>query len=242
MTLRFQSPDWHDSLPSTNTDLRQRLRQGEALADGYVLAAREQTAGRGRYDRRWSSQPGRDLTFSFVYRSGVPTQQLLSLPMAVALGVHSFLRSADLDAQTKWPNDVQVGGRKICGILAEQAGDCVIVGLGLNVNMTAEEAAAIDQPATSLFMVSGHTTPVERALEELLPHLAKYIDSWQAEGFPAIREEWAAACGQLGLEISVGEGANCRTGWLIGFGDCGQLLLYTEDGTTHEIWAGDVIS
>ena len=82
--MNFLAPEWHDVLPSTNTTLADWSREGRDLPDGYVLAARAQTAGRGRYQRRWLAQPGRNLTFSTLLRCQTPHLQLLSLPMHMA--------------------------------------------------------------------------------------------------------------------------------------------------------------
>ena len=125
-TMRFQKPQWYDELPSTNTTLVEWLREGRDLPDGFVLAARFQTAGRGRYERQWLARPGRNLTFSALLRSDVSPLRFLSLPQAAALGVVAYLEENGLAAQTKWPNDVLVGGRKVCGILAERCNGVVL--------------------------------------------------------------------------------------------------------------------
>ena len=237
--MQFQRPQWHDELPSTNTTLADWLREGRELPDGFVLAARAQTAGRGRYERRWLVQPGRNLTFSMLLRSKVPPLQLLSLPMAAALGVAAYLEENGIAAQTKWPNDVLVGGRKICGILAERNED-VVLGIGLNVNMDADAAAAIDRPATSLRIEMDRERAVEDVLDELLVHLQTWIGRWEQGGFAALREAWEFRCANIGQYVEVSEDADRRTGVVLGFGAAGQLLLREDDGTQAEVWAGDV--
>ena len=237
--MQFQRPQWHDELPSTNTTLADWLREGRELPDGFVLAARAQTAGRGRYERRWLVQPGRNLTFSMLLRSKVPPLQLLSLPMAAALGVAAYLEENGIAAQTKWPNDVLVGGRKICGILAERNED-VVLGIGLNVNMDADAAAAIDRPATSLRIETDRERAVEDVLDELLVHLQTWVGRWEQGGFAALREAWEFRCANIGQYVEVSEDADRRTGVVLGFGAAGQLLLREDDGTQAEVWAGDV--
>ena len=105
-----------DSAGSTNAVVAERARQGEA--HGLVVVAEEQTAGRGRLDRTWVSPPRAGLTFSVLVRpSGPPTW----VPLLAGLGVAQALRrQAEVDAELKWPNDVLVGGRKVCGLLAER--------------------------------------------------------------------------------------------------------------------------
>ena len=233
--MQFQKPQWHDELSSTNTTLVEWLRTSRDLPDGFVLAARSQTAGRGRYERRWLARPGRNLTFSVLLRSDASPLQLLSLPQAAALGVVAYLEDKGLAAQTKWPNDVLVGSRKICGILAERCKG-VVLGIGLNVNMDADEAAAIGQPATSLRIETGSERDVERALDELLAHLQVWIGRWEKGGFAALSAAWESHCANLGQYVAVGEYA----GVVLGFGTAGQLLLREDDGTQREVWSGDV--
>jgi len=237
--MKLQRPQWYDELPSTNTTLSEWLRDGQELPDGFVLAARAQTAGRGRYERRWLTQPGRSLTFSMLLHSKAPNMQLLSLPMAAALGVAAYLDASGVAAQTKWPNDVLVGGHKICGILAER-GEAVVLGIGLNVNMDANEAAAIDRPATSLLIEVGEERAIEEVLDELLIYLEEWIGRWEDGGFAALRGAWEARSANIGEYVEVGEDADRRTGVVLGFGAAGQLLLREDDGMRAEVWAGDV--
>lgn len=240
--MEFLSPEWHDKLASTNNSMLDRLRDGKSLASGSVLAAREQTAGRGRFDRVWLSRPNRDLTFSFLLKAAVPDMQLMSLTMAVALAIADQVDAHGVIARTKWPNDVLVGDRKIAGILAErfptQANDetAIVVGIGLNVNLTAEEAAEIDRPATSLRIETEREFEVETVLAELLVHLSRWTGRWSNGGFPEIKAAWIDRCAYLGELITVGE----RTGTLAGFGDAGELLLRSSIGAVESIWAGDV--
>ena len=102
--MNFQKPQWHTQLPSTNTTLLNRLRSEDPPSSGFVLAAYEQTAGRGRYQRNWISQAHQNLTFSFLLITQSDFPQLASLPMAIALGVSDALLTYDINAQTKWPN------------------------------------------------------------------------------------------------------------------------------------------
>ena len=112
---------WHESLPSTNTYLRELLVREPYLAAGAIVATTHKTAGRGRHDRTWAGAPGRDLAASIVLRERVSQECLPILPMAAALAVRAALVGLGVDAQVKWPNDVLVKGQKICGILAEVA-------------------------------------------------------------------------------------------------------------------------
>lgn len=235
--------EWHDRLGSTNTCLRDRFHHLEPIANGHIVAAREQTNGRGRSDRKWLSRPHANLCFSLFLETEEPLVQVPSLTMASALAVNDLLNAKGIRAAPKWPNDVLVGEKKICGILSERVEHAsrrgIIIGIGLNVNMSDEEAASIDRPATSMLIESGQAYDPARTLEELLPQLDFWIDRWTSGGFPAIRQVWTEKAGPIGRKLSVHDGGIRKTGTLLGFGEHGELLLETEAGT-ETIWSGDV--
>src|SRR5689334_13471846 len=107
-----------ESLPSTNTEAADQARKGSD--EGLCIVADEQTAGRGRQGRKWVSNKGCGLFMSIVLRPGVDAQQLTLIPLLAAIAVHEVLeRDFTIDADIKWPNDILVGEKKICGILSE---------------------------------------------------------------------------------------------------------------------------
>ena len=242
----FQTPEWHDQLTSTNTVLLNRLSSGEELRSGFVLATREQTAGRGRYARRWIGEPGKNLTFSFLFATQARFPKLSSLPMTIALGIVDALATCSITAQVKWPNDVLIDEGKICGVLLEKSeishpnGAAIVIGIGLNVNMEPIEAAHIDRPTTSMRIETGQTYPIEAVLDRILKALPRWLAHWETGGYPNIRAAWMDRCAYLGEQISVGEGKDVKSGRLVGFGEHGQLLLRQTNGREIEIWAGDV--
>jgi BirA family biotin operon repressor/biotin-[acetyl-CoA-carboxylase] ligase len=235
--------EWHDRLGSTNACMRERFYTSGAMVPGLVIAAREQTNGRGRQDRKWLSSPNSSLCFSIFLENNSELIRIPSLTMAAALGVTELLNSKSIRAAPKWPNDVLMDEKKICGILSERvehdSNHGIIVGIGLNVNMSSEEAAAIDRPATSMMIESGRAFDSGRILEELLPHLNYWIDEWMTGGFAAIRQAWTEKAGPIGKRLSVHDGDICKSGKLAGFGEHGELLLETDNGL-ETIWSGDV--
>ena len=238
--MNFGKPEWHAQLASTNGTLLERIKSGESVPDGLVLAAREQTAGHGRLARKWVSQAGRDLTFSFAWRPGVEAPYLASLPMAAAVGVAAALEGFEVQAQTKWPNDLRVTGRKICGVLAEGSGGAVVVGIGLNVNATADELAGVGQPATSLGIESGLYLDVEAVLEQVLEGLGPPLAAWREQGFAGVADAWTGRCDAIGTRVEVGDGQAGKQGVFVGVGPAGQLLLGDDAGQVEEVWAGDM--
>lgn len=234
MNIQLQ---WYDRLPSTNTFLKERLALEPDLPSGTVVAVREQTQGRGRRDRGWFSSANENLTFSLLYKPGSIPWSLPSVSMAVAIAVAEFLSLEKIGADLKWPNDVLVGGKKICGILSEGVPEGIIIGVGLNVNMGGVES--IDQPATSMLIETGSRYNIDALLKTLLMHLEIWLTQWKQGGFPKIRKVWEANVPNLGKPVSVRDGDGFRSGVLHGFGEYGELLL-DENGVVSSIWAGDV--
>jgi BirA family biotin operon repressor/biotin-[acetyl-CoA-carboxylase] ligase len=235
MKVRLQ---WFDRLPSTNTFLKERLALEPQLPSGTVVAAREQFAGRGRMKRQWLSGANENLTFTILVRGAADLRQLPSAAMAAAVAVAELLQEEGVPAVLKWPNDVLVGGRKICGILSEGVSGAIIIGIGLNVNM--QDAEQIDQPATSLRIETGQRHSVDDLLARLLPKLAARLDEWAQGGFSNVRKSWEEKVPNIGKPIAVRDGGCLRTGILYGFGEDGELLLQDETGAITPVWAGDV--
>ena len=144
---------------STNTDCAARARAG--APEGLVLAAEEQTAGRGRLGRTWLSPPRAALTFSVLLRpAGVPPARRGWLPLLAGVATATAVRHVSgLDARLKWPNDLLLGPRKLAGILAEQSGDAVIVGIGVNVS-----AARAELPVTGAAALPAAAPPGSSSL------------------------------------------------------------------------------
>lgn len=235
--------EWYDRLGSTNATLRERFQTDPGIQSGLLIAAREQTHGRGRQHRKWQSTANTNLCFSCYVETNVALLQAPSLTMAAALAITDLLNAMGVRAAPKWPNDVLVGVKKISGILSEGVENGsrrgIIVGIGLNVNMSSEESTAIDRPATSVLMERGHASDPAQVLKELLPQLDFWINRWNAGGFAAIREVWTQQAGPIGKPLSVHDGDVRKSGRLAGFGDHGELLLETSVGL-ETIWSGDV--
>ena len=239
--------EWFDKLASTNAHMRTHFLRGLKLESGHIIAAREQTAGRGRQDRKWRSAPNQNLCISLFIHTDAELIAVPSLTMAVALAVNDLLRSKGILSEPKWPNDVLVGGKKICGILSERIERAtapttgIIIGIGLNVNMTTEEANAIDRPATSMLIETGHANDISQTLEDLFHPLEYWIGEWEKGGFSTLRKSWTEQAGPTGKPLTVHDGNIKKSGTLAGFGDHGELLLQTTKGI-ETIWSGDVYS
>ena len=169
---------WYDTVGSTNTEMA-LARAG--LPDCSIFAARRQTAGRGQRGNRWESRPGENLTFSLLLKPvSVPVRAQFIVSEAVALGITDYLAEAGAEAKVKWPNDIYVGDRKICGVLIENylSGDFLadsVVGIGLNLNQK-EFDPSLPNP-TSLSLVTGASYILEDELESLVSHILSHYRS-----------------------------------------------------------------
>ena len=178
---------------------------------GDVFTADMQTAGRGRLDHKWLSPPGENLMMSAVVDvTDIPPEEVATLPLVAGLSateaILDLFRGKDgnftPDVKVKWPNDVHVDGRKICGILCERSGDSVIVGMGVNVNQTVF-ALEISDRATSVRLVMGKALPVDAVRDAVLGRLSSNVERWRKEGFAALHAKLSAFDSLKGRQVAV---------------------------------------
>ncbi|MCW2680439.1 MAG: biotin--[acetyl-CoA-carboxylase] ligase [Frankiales bacterium] len=181
---------------STNAVVAERARAGQAA--GLVVVAEAQTAGRGRLDRSWVSPPRAGLTFSVLLRPDLPAAQWPWLSLWGGLAVAEALRErAGVDAELKWPNDVLVDGRKLCGLLAEvPEPGALVLGIGLNVTTSAEELPHAQ--ATSLKLAGARTTDRDTLLRAVLRSLTTVLGDADAA-----RVSYRERCGTIGRMVRV---------------------------------------
>jgi BirA family biotin operon repressor/biotin-[acetyl-CoA-carboxylase] ligase len=190
-----------DSVDSTNTVAAQLA---DAATDGLVVLADFQTAGRGRFGRAWQSRPGSSLLMSVALHPPAEFRRpaVLTAWAAVAVGEAVFALTG-VQARVKWPNDLLVRGKKVCGILIEQ-GEGVVVGIGLNLNQTADEFAAAGLPgATSLAVVSGGPIDPRTAAGVLIRRLDAEYDRLLSGERVAVEADWKWRTGLLGRHVMV---------------------------------------
>jgi len=231
---------------STNADMARAARSG--APEGLVVSAEHQTAGRGRLGRTWAAPPRSGLAVSVLLRpAGVPSRSWPWLPLLTGVAVQETLRSlTGLSARLKWPNDVMLDERKVAGILVERVetadGPAAVIGLGLNVELTAEELPVPE--ATSLALAGAGDVDRTALLIEMLRHLADGYQAWRGQGGEAshgLRPAYEAACSSLGRRVRATlPGGSAVVGVATGIDDSGRLLVDT--GTAWEVLAaGDVV-
>ncbi len=229
---------------STNADALARARDG--AAEGLVIAAETQTAGRGRQGRSWVSLPGAALTFSVLVRPGeVPQATWGWVPLLAGVAAASAIRSVtSLDATLKWPNDVLAGGGKLAGILAERSGDAIVIGIGINVLGRAQDLPV--STATSLQLHGAGDADRTGLLAEILRQFEHWYVRWRGSSGDAqacgLRARYRTLCATLGSQVRVElPGGRALRGLAADVDECGRLLVAGADGGVSAVSAGDVL-
>jgi len=237
--------EYRESTGSTNDLAKQLARSG--APEGLLVVADEQTAGRGRLGRAWSTPKGSALAMSLVLRPDLPPYEAPRITLVAAVAVAEAVREVTgLPAVIKWPNDLQLNGRKFCGILTEMEADMdrvafIVCGIGLNVNLPAGSLPP-EFGATSLLAESG--APLRRALlaQAILARVETAYDDLRAGRFASVLDRWRALSGTLGRAVRVlsVSGEESLTGTAEDVDAEGALLVRTVDGTLHRVFAGEV--
>ncbi|MFE9457136.1 biotin--[acetyl-CoA-carboxylase] ligase [Streptomyces californicus] len=238
-----------ESTGSTNTDLAERARTG-AAGEGTVLIAEEQTAGRGRLERSWTAPPRSGLFLSVYLEPGdIPVERWGWVPLLAGVAAATGLaKSAGVDMSLKWPNDLLVsvdgGERKTGGILGEFAGDGIVVGMGVNVSLRADELPA--PTAGSLALAGAVSTDRETLLRAVLRSLEHWYGAWKDAGGDAaasgLQAAYAAGCATLDRSVRAElPGGNALVGEAVAIDGDGRLVLSTENGLQQPVSAGDIV-
>jgi len=236
--LRFES------LPSTNLEVARLAAEG--APEGVCVVADEQTAGRGRLERRWISPKGAGLYFSILLRPQVDQSEWPLLTLMASLAVQQALAKAfNLETDIKWPNDVLADERKLCGVLAETTesplGRAIVLGIGINLK---DEAfpAELEEVATSVERASGRQATTDELIKPLVEALRDYYDLLSSgNGREAIIDEWTRKSSYAsGKQVRVTNGPDVVEGTTQGLAADGALRIRTVDGELKIIHTGDV--
>jgi BirA family transcriptional regulator, biotin operon repressor / biotin---[acetyl-CoA-carboxylase] ligase len=236
--LRFES------LPSTNLEAARRAHEG--AAEGVCVVAREQTAGRGRLQRNWVSPKDAGLYFSIILRPNMDQSIWPILSLMAAIAVHdALLESCHLETDIKWPNDILVDEKKLCGILTEtvetSTGRAVVVGIGINLTNNSLPSE-LDRVATSIEAATGEAPELEALLDALVHTFAgQYQVLQQPAGLEAIITKWLTRSSYGdGKLIQVTDSNETFAGTTRGLERDGALRVETETGEIQIVRAGDV--
>jgi BirA family transcriptional regulator, biotin operon repressor / biotin---[acetyl-CoA-carboxylase] ligase len=244
--------EWHEEIGSTQERARELARGG--APHGTLVVSKVQTGGRGRLGRWWASPAG-GLWMSLVLRPEVPIKIAARTTQTAAVGVAKALRELGVEASIKWPNDLLVEGRKICGILAESSVgnvpvaakkvssreerrvDFVVLGVGLNANLDPRDLGVPDREVATLRSELGHDVDPTSLLVSLLSHLDTELK--RIQDFDAILDDWRRFNCTLGERVRVRRFGEMLEGVALDLGPEGELLLETRDGVV-ELFEGEI--
>jgi BirA family biotin operon repressor/biotin-[acetyl-CoA-carboxylase] ligase len=233
-----------DTLPSTNTEAARQAAEG--APEGLCIVAREQTAGRGRRERRWVSTKDAGLYFSIVLRPRLEAKEWPLITLMAALAVCDALKEAcGLETDIKWPNDLLARGRKLCGILAEivetRAGRACVLGIGINLTDRAFPAE-IAGAATSVETEANAAPDYENLLHALTRSLARRYELLHAKDGPArVVSEWESRSSYArGRRVLVALATESFEGTTRGLEPDGALRVETDAHEIRIVRAGDV--
>jgi BirA family biotin operon repressor/biotin-[acetyl-CoA-carboxylase] ligase len=236
---------YYQEVDSTNT-IACRLALGGAR-EGEVVVADAQTKGKGRLDRAWQSPPGSNLYTSMILRPKIEPAMAPQITLMAGVAVAELLSGySPGDVSIKWPNDVLLRGKKVCGILTEMkaaAGsvDFIILGIGLNINMNHQDFdPSLRDAATSLKIETGVVYDRLDVVSKLFDFIEKWYKVFLSMGFIGLRDTWLRHADILGKRIKVVFKDEFQTGIVTGIDDDGTIMMKDENGVNQQVVAGDV--
>jgi BirA family biotin operon repressor/biotin-[acetyl-CoA-carboxylase] ligase len=232
-------------LDSTNLYAAKAAHQG--MPEGTAIIADCQTKGRGRLNRAWQSPPGRNLYTSIILRPPVVPLVAPQLTLVAGVAVADVLsRYCDRPATLKWPNDVQIRGKKICGILTEMrtsgaSVDYVVIGIGINLNMRHDEFHEdFREMSTSVREETGDDVSRVAFAADLYGAVERWYGEYRSNGFEPVRKTWLDYAGIVGRQIRVNRPDEIRKGTVLGIDEYGALLIHDDDKNVKRVLSGDI--
>lgn len=225
---------------STNTRAREIAHSVE---EGTIIIAESQSGGRGRIGRKWLSPEG-GIWLSIILKPKIQPLHAARITLTAGLAVARTIQGFGLEAGIKWPNDILIKGKKVCGILTEMEAeldriDYCVVGIGIDANVDTELfPGEIRETSTSLKKELGHTVNRNEFVRRLLEEFEKEYLKFQGGDFSSILEEWRNMSETIGENVKVTTGSRTIYGEAIGVDNDGALILETHDGKLEKIVAG----
>jgi len=232
---------YYSELESTNSTAREIA---PSASEGTVVLAETQKNGRGRMGTEWQSVPG-GLWLSLILKPSIPLENLSKVTLVAGIAVANTLRNMGVDAHIKWPNDVLVKGKKICGILTEVSAeigkvDYVVLGIGININVKLPDLKDdIRRDSTSIANEIGK--PIDRTsfLASLLYELEQQYIRFKTRQFAEIVDEWINLSDTIGRNVKVTTPIKLIEGKAVGITEKGALVVLDKNNKKHEIIAGN---
>jgi BirA family biotin operon repressor/biotin-[acetyl-CoA-carboxylase] ligase len=235
---------FHERLTSTNILSKELASKG--ATEGTIVLTEEQTAGKGRMDRRWLSPAYKNLLFSILLRPFLPVDQVFALTMVLSVAVVEEIDAETrLDVKIKWPNDLCINHKKLGGVLTEfsvrdRRLEYVILGLGLNVNWGPGEDEDIIYPATSILTESGRMISRNELLSGILKRFEGYYQEVLSGKEAGLYKRWNRLSAVIGKDVEIISQDRIVTGKALRIDRHGALILKDDKGKENRILSGDV--
>jgi BirA family biotin operon repressor/biotin-[acetyl-CoA-carboxylase] ligase len=238
---------YFSELKSTNIIAKEKaLHRMEAIDEGTIIIAERQTAGKGRLGREWFSPAG-GIWLSIILYPQLPPSYIPRITLMTAVAVVKAIKiCTQIESQIKWPNDILINEKKVCGILTEMSAELdiinwVVVGIGINANIDHRDFPEdIQKNTISLKETSGKEISRVKLAQTFLQEFEKYYEKLKRKEFPSILREWKLYSHTLGRKIRVDMGERIITGEAVDINKEGALVLKKEDGERVEIISGTV--
>jgi len=233
---------WHyESLKSTNNRAYELAEKGEP--EGTLVIAETQTSGKGRLGRKWVSPKSGGIYFSLILRPEMEFDKVPVITLVAAVSIQKAIKKiCGVDAGIKWPNDILIDGKKVCGILCEIKAqpdmvDFLILGVGINVNTPLKK---LPVGATSLKNESSRSVSRIKLMRQILTEIEKDYLKLKKEGFTPLREECKQLSTVLNKSITVKEHHHVFEGIAKDIDEKGALIVKKKDGSLKRVFSGDV--
>jgi len=236
--------EYYESIDSTNAVAKDLAFKG--VPEGTVVVAEHQTKGKGRLKRLWLAPAGENILFSVIFYPKIGTDLVFRLTMLASIAaVKAVRRICKVDAKIKWPNDLYINGKKVCGVLTEFSADFdsvhyVVVGIGLNVNFKTSKNKEIENIATSLMEECGEKISRLSVFTALLEELDLLYKSFVESDGEELEKEWNTYSMVVGRKVRIISGKDEKRGVAKGINKYGHLILLNENGQNEEIVCGDL--
>lgn len=231
----------YEELDSTNLEAKRYLAENEE-ADGVILICEQQTQGRGRRGRTWVSQAGDGIWMSLVLQPQIPLEKAPMMTILAGMAVRSAIQKCyGLKPQIKWPNDIIINGKKVCGILTEMRGQGVIVGIGINVGIEAF-AGELEAIGTSIAMETGMHKPDRKLLvEAVLQEFEEVYQTFKVTlDLSQLKDAYNQNCINIGRQVRVIGVNEEYMAVAEGMDEEGELIVVTPEGTRNHVSSGEV--
>ena len=228
-----------------STNKKAREIAGGGAPEGTLVIAEEQSRGRGRIGRSWYSPARAGIYLSLILRPKVPPNEAPKMTLVAGVSVaEALLRATPLKPRIKWPNDILIKGRKICGILTETSAEMdalhfVVVGVGINVN-NRDFPEELKKIATSVYLETGKNFDRVRLLQEFLFQFERFYSTFLSSGFESIGKRWGQLSMLMNKDVAVHMIDRTCKGRVMELDEDGALVIKNEHGEREKIYSGDI--